>query len=149
MEVPHGDSLPCNWTQNQNQYFLNQWVFVSELSGCGFASSCSHLNFRFYACFEQGVPWNSGNYRVWIHSETRTWHDKNIQSIHYLIWWPSSSASRDTKYIICLVSLQNHMIKGSSNFTSGRFLWYVTRLLFLVGIGIVVVGIHFPVIHRR
>ena len=24
--------------------------------------------------------WHSGNYRVWIHSETRTWHDKNI---HY------------------------------------------------------------------
>ena len=26
------------------------------------------------------LPWHSGNYRVWIHSETRTWHDKNIQS---------------------------------------------------------------------
>ena len=39
-----------------------------------------HLNLRFRACFEQGVPWHSGNCRVWIHSETRTWHDKNIQS---------------------------------------------------------------------
>ena len=56
------------------------WVFVYELSGCGFESSCSHLNFRFRACFEQGVPWHSGKYRMWIHSETRTWHDKNIQS---------------------------------------------------------------------
>ena len=26
------------------------------------------------------LPWHSGNYRVWIHSETRTWHDKNIRS---------------------------------------------------------------------
>ena len=60
--------------------WLNGWVFVYELSGCGFESSCSHLNFRFCACFEQGVPWRSGNYRVWIHSETCTWHDKNIQS---------------------------------------------------------------------
>ena len=60
--------------------WLNGWVFVYELSGCGFESSCSHLNFRFRACFEQGVPWHSGNYRVWIHSETRTWHDKNIQA---------------------------------------------------------------------
>ena len=25
------------------------------------------------------VPWHSGNYRVQIHSETRTWHDNNIQ----------------------------------------------------------------------
>ena len=60
--------------------WLNGWVFVYELSGCGFESSCSHFTFRFRACFEQGVPWHSGNYRVWIHSETRTWHDKNIQS---------------------------------------------------------------------
>ena len=58
----------------------NGWVFVYELSGCGFESSCSHLKFRFRAGFEQGVPWHSGNYIVWIHSETRTWHDKNIQS---------------------------------------------------------------------
>ena len=34
------------------------------------------------SCFEQEVPWHwhSGNCRVWIHSETRTWHGKNIQS---------------------------------------------------------------------
>ena len=51
-----------------------------ELSGSGFESSCNHFTFRFRTCFEQGVPWHSGNYRVWIHSETRTWHDKNIQS---------------------------------------------------------------------
>ena len=56
-------------------------MFVYELSGSGFESSCSHLNFRFCACFEQGVPWDSGNYRVWIHSETHKWHDKNTQSI--------------------------------------------------------------------
>ena len=59
--------------------WLNGWVFVYELNGCGFEFRCSHWNFRFRACFEQGVPYNSGNYRVRIHSETRTWHDKNIQ----------------------------------------------------------------------
>ena len=59
----------------------NGWVFVYELSGSGFESSCNHLNFKFHACFEQVVPWHSGNCRVWIHSETRTWHDKSIQSI--------------------------------------------------------------------
>ena len=55
-------------------------MFVYELGGCGFESSCSRLNSRFHACFEQGVPWNSGNYGVWIHSKTRMWDDKNIQS---------------------------------------------------------------------
>ena len=60
---------------------LNGWVFVYELSGYGFESHCSHLNFRFRACFEKDVPWHSGNHRVCIHSETRTWHDKNIQTL--------------------------------------------------------------------
>ena len=60
--------------------WLNSWVLVCELSGCGLRSSCSHLNFRFRACFEQAVTWHSGNYRVWIHSETRRRQDKNIQS---------------------------------------------------------------------
>ena len=59
----------------------NVWVTVYEVSGSGFEFSCTHLNFRFCACFEQGVPWHSYNYRIWIHSETRTWHDKNIQWI--------------------------------------------------------------------
>ena len=40
----------------------------------------SHLNFRYCACFEKGVSWHSGNYRVRIHFETCTWHDKDIQS---------------------------------------------------------------------
>ena len=62
----------------------NGWVFVFELSGCRFEYSCSHLHFRFRACFEQGVLRHSGNYRVWIHSETRRWHDKNIQSMGVL-----------------------------------------------------------------
>ena len=58
--------------------WLNGWVLVDELSVCGFGLTCSHLKFKLCASFEKGVPWNSGNYRVWGHSETRTWHDKNI-----------------------------------------------------------------------
>ena len=61
-------------------FWLNGWMFIYELKGCGFEFSCSHLNFRFRVCFEQRVSWHSGNYKVWIHSETRTWHDRNIQS---------------------------------------------------------------------
>ena len=62
-------------------------MLAYELSGSRFESSCSHLNFRFGACFEQGVPWHSGNYRVLIHSAIRKWHDKNIQSIRASICW--------------------------------------------------------------
>ena len=57
-------------------------MFVYKISGCGFESRCSQLNFGYSACFEQIAPWNSGNYRVWIHTEIRTWHDKNIQSVN-------------------------------------------------------------------
>ena len=60
-------------------FLLNSLVFLYELSGCGLESSCNHLKYKFLAYFEQGVPWQSGNYRVWIHSETWMWHNKNIQ----------------------------------------------------------------------
>ena len=36
--------------------WLNGCVFVDELSGCVFESRYCHLNFRYGACFEQGVP---------------------------------------------------------------------------------------------
>ena len=65
--------------------WLNGWVFFYELSGCGFGSSCSQLNFIFRACFKQVFAWHSGNYRAWLHSETRTWHHKNIQSV--CLWY--------------------------------------------------------------
>ena len=76
----------CNWTRTQNHlvgkpFWPNGGVFVYELSGSGFQFSYSHLNFRFRACFKQGISWHSGNYRVCIHSETQWWHDKSIQSI--------------------------------------------------------------------
>ena len=73
---PHSSVIWLVW--------LNGWVFVYELSGCGFESSCSHLNFKFCVSFEQGVPWHSGNYRAWIHSETPTWQEKNIQAVYSL-----------------------------------------------------------------
>ena len=72
-------------------------MFVYELSGCGLESSCCHLNFRFRACFEQGVHWHSWNCRVCTHSETRTWHDKNIQSF-FSIWVFFHEQSRFTGY---------------------------------------------------
>ena len=34
---------------------LTIWKQVYELSGCGFESRCCHLNFRYGACFKQGV----------------------------------------------------------------------------------------------
>ena len=75
-----------NGIRNHNHLVCKQTLShlpKMELSGCGFESLCCHLNFRYCTCFEQGNPWHSGNYRVWIHSKTRTWHDKNMQSFRF------------------------------------------------------------------
>ena len=52
-----------------------------------------------------------------------------------------SSASADTKYLICKVISQNHVNEVSSNFMSGSSSWYVTILPSLMSIGIVLVEI--------
>ena len=62
----------CNGTRTQNHLFRKRTL--KHLAS--FA-----LNFRFRTCFEQGFSWHSGNYRMWIHSETYTWHDNNIHSV--------------------------------------------------------------------
>ena len=78
----------------------NGWVFLYELIACGFEPSCSHLNFRFRACLEQGVLWHLGNYRVWIHSECARDMTKTYRQMHRtgkysqyssIIWpvWPN------------------------------------------------------------
>ena len=57
-------AIECRFTLKLVPVWLNGWVFVYELSGWGFQSHCGHSNFRYGACFEQGVPWHSGIYRV-------------------------------------------------------------------------------------
>ena len=61
----------CNGSRTYNNWLvsLNGWMLLSVLSGCGYKSCCSHLTFRYRACFEQGVRWHSGNYSVLIHSK--------------------------------------------------------------------------------
>ena len=77
--------------------WLNGWVLVYELSGCEFESRCCHLNFRCHACFEQGVPWHSDNYRVLIHFEMRTWNNKNVQASEYITTFIKSLWKRDLR----------------------------------------------------
>ena len=55
---------------------------IWPLSGCGFESRCCHLNFRASTSSKESLDIQA-NYRVWIHSETRTWHDNDIQSSTY------------------------------------------------------------------
>ena len=56
------------------------WLFVYELSGCGIDSRCRKLNVRYWASFEQRVPWHSGNNRVETQSKRRMRHDIRTHS---------------------------------------------------------------------
>ena len=38
------------------------------------------FNFRFRSCFEQGVSWHSGSYRVGIQSEMHTWYSYKLNN---------------------------------------------------------------------
>ena len=106
----------------------NGWVIVYEVSGFGFQSSCTHLNFRFRACFEQGVPWHSGNYRVWIHSETRTWHDKKIQCKATNSSYTNISKSICSFFNITALTLQNHMKRIKAVMKKQVFRTFTTTL---------------------
>ena len=87
LQLPECQRTPCSkqsrilkfmWLQlDSNPQPLSLQTNTQPLTElcCG-----SSFKFRFCASFEQGVPWHSGNYRLWIHSETCMWHDKNIHS---------------------------------------------------------------------
>ena len=62
-----GQLKSLQWLQLDSNPHPLGWEFESSCSR--FECSCSHLNFRFRACFEQGVPWHSGKY----------WEYKNIK----------------------------------------------------------------------
>ena len=51
-------------------------------SGIGIGTVNLLYSFRYRACFDQGVPWHSSKYIVWIYSERCTWHDKNNSQMH-------------------------------------------------------------------
>ena len=74
--------------------WLNGWVFVYELIGFELESRCSHLNFRYRACFKPEISWYLVNYRVWIHSKTGKWHKKNTQSVAYITQFSSLFVKR-------------------------------------------------------
>ena len=41
------------------------------------------LKLQISRLFGEGIPWHSWNYRVYIHFGMRTWHDNNIQDLHF------------------------------------------------------------------
>ena len=56
--------------------WLNCWVFVHKLRGCGFES----LKLQILWLFQPMSSLTFRQLRVWIDSDMHMWHDKNIQS---------------------------------------------------------------------
>ena len=65
--------------------WLNGWMFVYKLDGWGFESYCCHLSSGMGLASSKDFLDNQANYRVFIHSEARTWHD-NIIKLNTLYW---------------------------------------------------------------
>ena len=111
---------------------LNGWAFVYKLSGFAIDSCCSYLNFRYCTCFEYGAPCHSGNYRVYIHSKTRMWHDKNIQLHSYrsTLFYKSISFAVELRHlrISMMEQLQSRLARTGSGFL---VIWLEERFLFL------------------
>ena len=98
--------------------WLNDSLFVYEQSGCGFEFRCSYLTLRYHAGFEQGVPWNLGNYRIWIHSKMCMWHDNNIQSIPFKIKTIEKPHTHTLVHRPMILKLLQEVIKFSHSFRS-------------------------------
>ena len=75
-------SVRCIWLYAIIMLHTRSIVKLHSIVGWNLATihSCCYFNFSYRACFEQGNPWHSGNYRMWLHSETGMWHDNNLQS---------------------------------------------------------------------
>ena len=55
--------------------WLNGWVFVYELNGCGFESSCSHLKVRYISQHLNNPSWFHINCRL------------SLCEVQYQVWW--------------------------------------------------------------
>ena len=70
------------WYGDPKSLWINCWVFVYELSGRRVRIPLLSLKTSDMALASKKEFLNiQANYRMWIHSEARTWHDNNIQSV--------------------------------------------------------------------
>ena len=97
--VFYDTQITCNWNQTHNHLVrkrtLNhlaklassaKWLSVRlRTKWLWLRFQLPSINLQISRLFQARSSWHSGNYRVWIHSKTRTWHDKNNQPDHLLV----------------------------------------------------------------
>ena len=103
----------CNWNRTHNlsvrKRTLNHLAKLAKSLSCVVSSYLyGTSDCMFLSCHvrisEWRVPWHLGKHRVWIHSEMRTWHDKNLQSECLLIKFNNAFVFPDPEpLIICIL----------------------------------------------
>ena len=125
------------WTQNDlvSKGLAKWWSVPLWTKWFWVRVQLQSLTFKFCACFKQGVPWHSGNYGVWIHSEIHTWHDKNIQSVTEADRWTKVLKQADTHTISLLKSqggtkwCKNRIIAmGRSHKYIQKHIWFIANM---------------------
>ena len=103
--------IDCNWTRTQKHLVRKgtlKWLsFRLRTKWFWVRVQLQSLKLQILHLLRARSSWQSGNYRVWIHSETCTWRDQNIQLDRRL-------SRRKYKKIIELMKdrNQNHDWKG-------------------------------------
>ena len=82
---------------------------------------CEHLNFRRRACFEQGVPWLSGNHSRFTLNAYVTWSKYTVTALyrevltkehnHLASWANWLSVRLRTKFLWVWVTLQSLIVR--------------------------------------
>ena len=97
--------------------WLNGWVLVYQLSGCGFEFHCSQLNFRFWAFLEQGFQ---SYWKIQVHF----WILWNYYTLTNLVFNKNYSTN------FCLSCLNNKILKS---FENGLMLSISFNLIYSIG----------------
>ena len=118
-------------------------MFVYKVSGRVF-ESCLH--FRYCPCFEKGAPWDSGNYRVWIHSKKWvhgmiTKYSRTFSSVVHGKSWNPTEDSSDDLWFSKYHAFEYKIDLQAFPCTSRSFKLQTQRLITSVDCGLLIVSI--------
>ena len=136
--------------------WLNGWVLVYELSGCGFESHYSHLNFRFWACLKQKVQsYQKNQALLWIRKIYYTLTNlviKNNYSTDLCFFYLNNRIlkSFDNGLMTCMILIDfqkafeiihqdidqatgfsKHTVNWFQSYLSNRSFWSIWEIIFL------------------
>ena len=134
--------LHTRFRVNLHTVLLNDWVFVNELSGCGYESCCSHLSIhlKLYS-FIFGISYTCKLFRSMFtrvlkllkFADDFIWYRKSSkfldQSISNVLFQILIDFTLEFQYLVC-----TSLVVRVTTFLMSRFIWQRSILLFLFSI---------------